>query len=460
MIKQKVKKLVGLKKEDFDLFVNSNQIQLQPARLIPLLKTGDEMALTSIFLSTVKLVKEYRDFLFKEIKLSRGGKVYYFTEASFPEINKSRIDGLIIVVIKGVIKDAAFFEMKNKRNGIDKAQIECYLDISKSLGVTKLVTISNEFVADSSHSPIQVRVPKNISLYHFSWTYLFTRGQLLLFKNDSNIKDEDQVEIMRETLYYLENPISGVSGYTQMKPGWKELADNIRAQKTLKVSDEYIQDAVISWYEEEKDMALLMSRKLGVHVKSSPKGLDSLKNDIKRLVKENYIKGSLNITNSVSDVKVIAEFERRTVTMSIKVIPPLNKGTVARISWLAKQIQNCKKSSELIFNKLENDIWIEADIKHAKANLKVKLSELDTLNDLSKGKEIQAFHVVLINGFGANFASSKKFIELIEKLVLDYYEGIIQHMNNWSRPAPKLSKEYAPLTQVSRSKKKEDIEYA
>ena len=58
MIKKTLNKLVGLKKEEFDFFLNSNQIQVQPARLIPALKTGDEMALTSIFLSAIRLVKK------------------------------------------------------------------------------------------------------------------------------------------------------------------------------------------------------------------------------------------------------------------------------------------------------------------------------------------------------------------------------------------------------------------
>ncbi|PCJ90013.1 MAG: hypothetical protein COA57_00230 [Flavobacteriales bacterium] len=187
MIKKKLTRLIGLKKEDFDYFLQTTQIQIQHARLIPTLKTGDEMALTSIFLSILRLVKEYREGLFKELKLSKGGKVFYYTEASFPEIHKSRIDGLIVIVKSGVIKDAAFFEMKNKNNTVNKDQVEAYLDISKKLGVNKLVTVSNEFVADPSHSPVKVRVPKNISLYHFSWTYLLTRGQLLLFKNENNI---------------------------------------------------------------------------------------------------------------------------------------------------------------------------------------------------------------------------------------------------------------------------------
>ncbi len=67
MIKKNLTKLVGLKKEDFDSFVLSGQIQVQPSRLIPTHKTGDEMALTSIFLSTIRLIKEFRDDFFKQI---------------------------------------------------------------------------------------------------------------------------------------------------------------------------------------------------------------------------------------------------------------------------------------------------------------------------------------------------------------------------------------------------------
>ena len=439
MLKKEIKKLVGLKKEEFDLFLETKQVQAQPARLIPILKTGDEMALTSIFLTTIKLVKEYRDSIFKELKLSRSGKVFYYTEVSFPTIDKSRIDGLIIIVIKGVIVDAAFFEMKNKNNNINKEQIETYLDISKKLKVNKLITISNEFVADPSHSPIKIKVPKNITLSHFSWTYMITKGQLLLFKNDANIQDQDQIEIMKEVLYYFENPVSGISGYTQMKPGWKEVAENIRAQKQLKISDLIVEDAILSWYEEEKDIALLLSRKLGVLVKSSSKNKESLKKDILKLVKENYIKGELAIKNSVSDIKLIVEFERRTVSMSVKITPPMNKGTMGKISWIARQLENCFKKNNETFNKIKDNIWIEADIKYANNNLKVKLNELSELTELTKGKEIQQFHIVLVNSFGVGFSSNKKFIVLIEQMILNYYEGIVQHMTNWSSPAPKLT---------------------
>jgi len=98
--------------------------------------------------------------------------------------------------------------MKNKNNSIDTKQVETYLSVSKKLGVTKLITVSNEFVADPTRSPAKVKAPKSIDLLDFSLTYLLTKGQLLIFKNENNIEDEDQVEIMREALAYFENSIS------------------------------------------------------------------------------------------------------------------------------------------------------------------------------------------------------------------------------------------------------------
>ena len=44
-----------------------------------------------------------------------------------------------------------------------------------------------------------------------------TTGQVSLFKNEANIQHEDQVEIMKEVLHYIEAPAQGVSGYHVMK---------------------------------------------------------------------------------------------------------------------------------------------------------------------------------------------------------------------------------------------------
>ncbi len=439
MLKKKFNKLIGTKYEDFITYRENGQIICQEARLIPGLKSGDEGALTSILLSTLKLVSEYRDTIFKEIKLVKGANIQYLTEVVFNDIDiECRFDGLIFSVVKGIIKDAVILEMKTKNNHLEKTQIEKYITLSKKIGISKMVTISNEFVSNSSHSPLKLKVPKNFSLIHFSWTYLMTKGQLLLFKTDSNIKDKDQVEIMKEVLYYFENPISGVSGYHIMKPGWKETIDKISKRISLKASSPQVQEAVESWYEEEKDMALLLSRKLGILVKSTTRDSNSLKEDIKKLIADQTLHGNLSIKNSVSDIKIQLDFEVKSTAMSVKIIPPLNKGTIAKVTWIGKQLESLKKRNETLFQNLEKDILIEANIKHAREHIRIPITGFENLLQQSKRKEIQSFNVVLLSKFGAGFGSNKKFIVLIEKMVLDYYAGIVQHLTNWSQPAPKL----------------------
>ncbi|MCH2232224.1 MAG: hypothetical protein MK078_17870 [Crocinitomicaceae bacterium] len=185
-------------------------------------------------------------------------------------------------------------------------------------------------------------------------------------------------------------------------------------------------------------MALLLSRKLGVYVKSTARNEDSVKNDIRKVIKDQELIGNLSIKNSVSDIMARADFEVKTVSMSVKVTPPLDKGTKARITWIAKQLENAKKKSDGAFDLIEKDILVEANVKHAREHLRVPIHSLDLLLEQANGKEIQAFNIVLMSKYGAGFGSNKKFISLIEKMILDYYAGIVQFLTNWNRPAPKL----------------------
>tara|TARA_B110000908_G_C10185032_1_gene417567 strand:- start:13 stop:1344 length:1332 start_codon:yes stop_codon:yes gene_type:complete len=438
---KKLSKLIGLSKSEFDEVVkqkgNDSQITLRPARLIPALKTGDEMALTSVFLSTVKLVKEFRDILFRELKLSRNGKAYYYTEVCFPKIDKCRIDGLIIITKKNIISEAIFVEVKSKKDDINKDQIEKYIKIAKQLKVNSLLTVSNEFVSHPEQSPLKLKTGK-FNLFHFSWSHIITQGHILLFDNDNDIEDVDQVEIMKEALYYIEHPLAGANGFVSMK-GWKNLSNDIRAKVPLNRNDEELESAINSWYQEEADIALILSRNLGILAKTPLRNEASLKKDKVKLVKDFSLSGQVSVKDAVSDIKILVDFERRSVSLKNSISPPKNIGTVARISWIKKQIENCKSSEKSIFEKLNDKVWIEADIKFARENLKVNFNNIEELYELSKGKEIQQFYVSVMDGFGAGFASEKKFVTLFEQLVLDYYEGIVQNLKNWNKPSPKLN---------------------
>ena len=60
-MKPLINKIVGIKKADFDNALNvKDGIKLRPAKLISTYKPGDEMLLTSIFLSGIRLIKEFR----------------------------------------------------------------------------------------------------------------------------------------------------------------------------------------------------------------------------------------------------------------------------------------------------------------------------------------------------------------------------------------------------------------
>jgi hypothetical protein len=435
----KLTKIIGLKKSEFDAMVKQPEspIQLRPARLIPALKTGDEMALTSIFLSTLKLVKEFRDSVFKEIKLSRNGRLYFYTEVCFPKIDNSRIDGLILVTKKDVITEAAFIEVKSEKNEIQEQQIKNYIDIAKKLKINTLVTISNQFVSSPEQSPLKMSSGK-FNLFHLSWSHIITLGHILLFDNDNDIEDVDQVEIMKEALHYMEHPKAGVSGFIQMK-GWKELSKNIRANVPIIKTEDYVIDAVNSWHQEESDLALILSRNLGVLAKTPVRTEKGLKLDVNKVAKDFILTGKVAIKNAISDIKITVDFERRSVILKNSVKPPMNIGSVARITWLKKQIEKCSELETMIFNKIGDKIWIEADIKFARTNLKVSFKDIEELYEQSKGKEIQGFNISVMDGFGGSFDSERKFVSLFEDLVLNYYEGIVQNLKNWSAPAPKLN---------------------
>tara|TARA_B100000767_G_C19713541_1_gene513876 strand:- start:100 stop:1440 length:1341 start_codon:yes stop_codon:yes gene_type:complete len=441
---KKLTKLIGLKKTEFDEYINSkdpkikSQINVRPARLIPVLKTGDEMALSSIFLASLRLVKEFRDTIFKEIKFSRNGKLFYYTEVCFPELFKERIDGMVINVVSGKIKDVAFFEMKSSKNPLNREQIERYIKISKSLKVNKLITISNQFVSDSKESPIEkFKVSPSFNLYHFSWTYLLTIAQILLFDNEDNIEDVDQIEIMKEVVEYLEHPKSGLLGNTNMSEGWKEVSDKLFKQERILKKEFILKEAVKSWHQEEKDLALLLSRSLGSSIKSSVKNKSSLNDDIDKLLKTQTLKGSLIIKNAVSKIDINLDFNRRIISMSIILDPPKDKKNNGKVGFLFRQLEKCKKKEGKLYDEIIEEILIEPDFKFLKSQSNYNLDDLRN-EDFRKYNEIQNFKILNVKSLKGSFSSRSKFVYEIENMALKFYEGIIQHLTNWKKPPPKV----------------------
>ena len=81
---KKLSKIIGLNLQKFDEIVaKGDEFHIQKARLLPFYKAGDEMALTSIFLSGVRLIREFRNEIFRTINLSRSNHLRIYTEVEF-----------------------------------------------------------------------------------------------------------------------------------------------------------------------------------------------------------------------------------------------------------------------------------------------------------------------------------------------------------------------------------------
>lgn len=435
-----VLKLNGMSIEDFNKNVKEGNITVRTSRLIPFDRAGDEMALTSVFLSALRLVREFRKEIFNDLKIPQGGSVLYLSEITFKSFPDCRLDGAIIVIKSKKIVDVTIFEMKNGSSELEEAQLKKYTELCKAMKIEKLVTVSNQFVSDVTHCPVGIKNLKNFTRYHLSWTYILTIAHILLFKNKVAIEDQDQVEIMKEVLSYLENKKSGVIGFNYLKKGWVCLVDQVVSGSTLKMKSAEVEDTVASWIQEEQDLALFLSRNLGVLVdtkNSKNKDRNQKREELKKeLITDKKLTFSLKIKNVVSEIKTIAYFDKRAIEFQVNL--SLGAGSSrSKIGWLRKQLENCSKKNDK-FELFKSNIYIDLLFKNSSKMERISYNNFLTIQNEYNDKEIREFRVVVNKDYGRIFSSTGKFIENLEFDSLDFYRYIVQYLKPWQDKAPSV----------------------
>jgi len=368
-----------------------------------------------------------------------------YTEVEFILFERKRVDGLILVFRGKKIIDALLLEVKNKDSELETEQLQVYLEIAKAYGIPNLLTVSNQFVSFPTQSPINIRIPKQVSAYHLSWSFILTIANILLAENDNNIANVDQIEIMKEVVSYFESPNSGIIGFTLMKPGWIELTKKANAGTSLNLSEPCVEDTVSSWLQEERDMALILSRELGLLVKS---GKTKFKNDLsarikyekKKLISNLYLESKLQIEHAAAPLEIRAFFARKNIEMSVKLSPPLDKKIRGQISWIRNQLKRSEKKDPPLFEALKPDLIIEIYLKFISAPIRLPFNELDSAVERIGSREIKSFNIVFLKYLGRNFESRKRVVQIIEKMLIDYYQGVLQHLKRWEKPVPQISK--------------------
>lgn len=442
--------LIGLDVAELYRLRDEGHLNFQEAKLIPTYKIGDELGLSSIFLSSLRLVKEFRESILSSVNLKRSRSMLYLTEFYFTDssLSKNRLDGLVLSLTKGKVKDAAGFEFKAKKSQIDNAQIERYLDVASAyLKLSKFVTVSEEHTADPSLLPYKIaKTPKRLKLFHLSWSFIKTQAHLLLQESgDNSIEDIDQVHIMSEVLDYLESDTLGLTNFDRMGKGWKDLVKGVKSG--MKPSSELINEAAGDWYQEQNDIALKLSKKLGLLVSTnSSRGAKAFEKQlstyINQITKEHRLHFELKVKDVKSDIQVYANLFSEVLKVSYSITPPMDKGNKAKCTWLIKQFEKGQKKNPEAFKKREEEIQVAVGLKYMSGDITVPLSEIYSLADtVPSDREITEFSLQLSKQLGATFKSPVKFVAELETLVFDHYSLFVEDFKTWTPPAPKMKEE-------------------
>lgn len=421
------------------------------ARLIPVnAATSKEGRITSCFLASVMSVDEFAKGLLASIgvRLSKTSKVECYTEVVFKNKDRSeakiRPDGLIVVTT-GNKKWSAIIEAKVNNNEHQCEQVEAYLDLAKKNKIDAVITLSNQFSATPTHHPICVNKTKirNVSLFHWSWTYLI--AEAVMWVKYHGVNDPDQAYILEELVRFLQHDSSGVTSFDRMNSSWKDVCSSIQNRIALKKGSNEIQESVGSWHQFIRNITLHLSLSIGedvtVYLKKAHKdnAMKRLDDDSALLASDQVLSAYFDIPNAADRIKFTADLETRSMTVCMRLKAPDERATTkGRINWFLSQLK--KTTNDNIAVRVA---WPSRAPDTLATLTQIKEKGIDILFSDNLTLKPTAFEAVLTRDLGAKFKGAKTFVQESEPLLLEFYEQAGQHLKEWVAAPPKVRTKHA-----------------
>lgn len=419
----------------------------EQARLIPVgSEAKKEGRATSVLLANLSAVHEFAQVIFGAIGMRIGlrANIDMYTEVVLKDKSgreKLRPDGLIIINT-GRTQWKALVEAKISNAELNAEQIKDYLALAKKYNIDAVITLSNQYSAMPTHHPINFKKSdlKGVDLFHFSWMFILTEAILLL--KSMGVEDEDQRFLLNEMVRYFDHDSVGVLEFKSMNKEWKDINTSVRSGSTLSKTSPEVENTIISWHQEARDLCLIMSRTLAVPVtlrlnrKHTNDPVARVKDDCEQLVKTHNLTCELDIPNAVSPLTVTADIKRRAIDCTMTLNAPKDKQRPsARLNWLLRQLKN----TDL------DDIFVRVSTMGRGNNPQAKLNEIRENPDAFltfEGNQIQpiGFDVILSRDFAGKFSGRNTFIQAVEEAVKDFYSAAGQYLEGWTPPAPKIKK--------------------
>lgn len=419
----------------------------EAARLIPVAADSNKEArATSILMATLSAVPAYSSAMLATLGQRTGirAKLDCYTEVVLKNDSgepRCRPDGLIVFDGGRGRAWSCLVEAKIGSADLQSEQVERYLSLAKNNSIDSVLTVSNQFAALPSHSPVKVSrsLIRGVDLYHWSWTFVLTQALLLL--NENKFEHPGQRFVLAEMARYFGHASTGVSSFDRMNPEWKDLVTKVQAGATLNRADPVVENTIAAWHQEIRDLCLLMTRKLyrPVRLKLSRIHADDqiqrLKDDSEKLVKEHRLEGVFEIPDAASPLVVVADLLRRSVYVSMILSAPGDKQRASsRISWVIRQLSRANPDG----------LYVKANWPGRAPSTQLQLTSLrdnPSLLELdNKSLVPSSFEIILVRDLAGKFGGTRTFIEQLEDVVPLFYEQVGQYIRAYVAAPPKIVK--------------------
>ena len=416
-----------------------------PARLFPVVADSRREERTlSILLAVLTQVPGFYAEILGSVGVRTGTRtrVSAYTEVGIgAEAGASdRPDGFLLVET-GRTTWTALVEAKVGRSALDPDQVERYMKLARDNGIDAVITISNDFAARPSHSPVAGAIPRlrqltgKVGLYHWSWAYLATCCEVLAYQGIQESPEQDF--LVKQLNDYLAHPATGVERFTQMGPEWRNIVQLVSTGATLTRNTPGLEDVVASWFAEERDLCLHMtshlSRPVTVQIERKHAGDQKLRLEagVAAFAESQALTSVLRVPDCASDITVRADLARRTIAVSMALKARTDrKSTRARVNWLLGML------------KVDDPrLRIQASWPGRGAPTSESVTALreDPARLQSSNPSLlpHSFDVLLTEEpSGKRFSGPKAFIEDLERIVPEFYDLVAVTLKAWQPPPP------------------------
>ena len=408
---------------------SKEEFESKRSRLFPNGNNDNEVATTSIFLSSLCAVKEYREELLSNIGVKKinNKNVCLHAYTELENISKEdRPDGLLVVTSgkgKPIIEWACFVEVKIGTNPLDASQVDRYSDFARSIGINSIITISNDLVTSPENSPIKLK-KRSFELFHWSWAYLKVSALRLIRSN--TIENEEHVFILEELRKYIDGHKS-LNNFINMGKDWKDAVTRIHSLDIKqKIDAATLTSVVDSYIQEEKDVSLQLTARSGLHVELIFKG--DRKDEVAKMLQANKtITSEFMIDKDKNNSFFICtDFIRQ----EVKCFTNISISSGKAQAQTTKLLNLFEGSSGYTDDILVDAFYLRNKCNNAESSLaslfnEKEMSEPYSILDKELGNEVKHFEVKTKDLLGRDFKSTKNFIIKLEDIAERFLNQVV-----------------------------------